>query len=286
MLRVLGVSAVSCFYDLFTAESQRAQRIRRGEAELRSLPLNSLSTEPVILSIETSTRAGSVAIACGESILASRSGDASSSHSQDLIENIDAVFKEAGVELPTIDLLAAAIGPGSFTGLRIGLATVKSLAVSLDRKCVAVSTLAAVSHAAGVAERIVALLPAGRGEVFAQMFAVREDEVEPLDEPAHISPNALMAKYGSYRQVTWAGEGAHAQLELIRSEAGAKGIELKVGAHGPETNRWKVASLNSELAGAVAKLANREWREGNVIAPGELRANYVRASDAEIKIHA
>lgn len=245
-----------------------------------------MSTEPVILAIETATRAGSVAIARGENILASRSGDASSSHSQDLIENLDAVLKEAGVELSTIDLLAAAIGPGSFTGIRIGLATVKSLAVSLDRRCVGVSTLAAVSHAAGVGERIVALLPAGRGEVFAQMFAVREDDVKPLDEPAHISPNALVAKYGSYPRLTWAGEGAHAQVELLRSEARAKGIELKIGAREPDTNGWMLAPAAPGLAEDVAKLASREWRKGNVIDPEELRANYVRASDAEIKSHA
>jgi tRNA threonylcarbamoyladenosine biosynthesis protein TsaB len=249
-------------------------------------PLNCPSTDPLILAIETATRAGSVAIARGEGILASRSGDASSSHSQDLIENIDAVLKEAGVELSEVGLFAAAIGPGSFTGLRIGLATAKSLAVSLDRRCVGVSTLGAVSHAAGVAERIVALLPAGRGEVFAQMFAVRDDVVEPLDEPAHISPIALVAKYGNYPQLTWAGEGAHAQLELLRSEARAKGIDLKVGAQQQNTNGWMLAPPAPRLAEDVAKLAFREWRRGNVIDPEELRANYVRASDAEIKIHA
>src|SRR5687767_11945007 len=269
----------------YSPESQRTPRIRRGEAELESLPLNSLTTEPVILAIETGTRAGSVAIARGENILASRSGEASSSHSQDLIENIDAVLKEAGVELSTIELLAAAVGPGSFTGLRIGLATAKSLAVSLDRRCVGVSTLAAVSHAAGIGERIVALLPAGRGEVFAQMFAVHDDVVEPLDEPAHISPNALVAKYGSYPQLMWAGEGAHAQLELIRSEARAKGIDLKVGGQ-QNTNGWMLAPPTARLAEDVARLAFREWRKGNVMDAGELRANYVRASDAEIKIHA
>lgn len=245
-----------------------------------------MSTEPIILAIETATRAGSVAIARGENILASRSGDASASHSQDLIENIDAVLREAGVELSTIDLLAAAIGPGSFTGLRIGLATAKSLAVSIGRRCVGVSTLAAISHAAGVGERIVALLPAGRGEVFAQMFAVRDDDVKPLAEPAHISPNALVAKYGSYRQLTWAGEGAHAQVELIRSEALAQGIELKVDAREPDTDGWMLAPPAPGLAEDVAQLAAREWRKGHVIDPEELRANYVRASDAEIKTHA
>ena len=243
-------------------------------------------TEPVILAIETGTRAGSVALARAEEILASRSGDAASSHSQDLIENIDAVLQEAGVELSAVGLLAAAIGPGSFTGLRIGLATAKSLAVSLDRRCVGVSTLGAVAHAAGVAAQIVALLPAGRGEVFAQMFAVRDDAIEPLDEPAHISPQALIARYGTYPQLTWAGEGAHAQIDLLRSEARAKGIELTVDTRQQETNGWRLAPPARRLAEDVARLAFREWRRGNVIDPAELRANYVRASDAEIKIHA
>ena len=247
--------------------------------------LNSLSTKSIVLAIETATRAGSVALARGEEILASRTGDASSSHSQDLIENIDAILKEAGVDLSAVDLFAAAIGPGSFTGLRIGLATVKSLAVSLDRRCVGVSTLGAVSHAAGASERTVALLPAGRGEVFAQMFAVRDGVVEPLDEPAHIGPNALVAKYGTYPRLTWAGEGAHTQLELIRAEARAKGIDLKVDAQ-QNTNGWMLAAPSARLAEDVARLAFRDWRKGNVIAPEELRANYVRASDAEIKIHA
>lgn len=245
-----------------------------------------MSTEPVILAIETATRAGSVAIARGEEILSSRTGDASSSHSQDLIENIDAVLQAARLELSAVDLFAAAIGPGSFTGLRIGLATVKSLAVSLERKCVGVSALGAVSHAAGASKRTVALLPAGRGEVFAQMFAVRDDSVEAIDEPAHIRPNALVAKYGGHPQLTWAGEGAHAQLELIRSEARGKGIELTAGSEKQNTNGWMLARPAELLAENVARLAFLEWRKGNVIDPGELRANYVRASDAEIKTNA
>ena len=248
--------------------------------------LDSLLREPVILAIETGTRAGSVALARGEQILASQSGDASLSHSHDLIENIAAVLQEAGVDLSAVDLFAAAIGPGSFTGLRIGLATAKSLAVSLDRRCVGVSTLGAVAHAAGAAERVIALLPAGRGEVFAQMFAVHDDVVESLDDPGHISPQAMVAKYGSHPRLTWAGEGAHAQLELLRSEAVAQGIELTAEPEEQNTNGWIVAQPASRLAENVAQLALREWRKGNVIDPEKLRANYVRASDAEIKAHA
>ena len=246
----------------------------------------SSSTEPVILAIETATRAGSVAVARDEKILASKSGDATSSHSTDLIENIDAVLREAAAALHDIDLFAVAVGPGSFTGLRIGLATVKSLAVSLDRKCVGVSTLAAIAQAGGVTERVVALLPAGRGEVFAQMFAVRPNVVEPRDEPAHLTPQAMLVRYGNYQPVTWAGEGAQAQLQLLTDEAQTRGISLKTAATEANTHGWMIADETPRLAEAVAILALREWRNGKLIDPEDLQANYVRASDAEIKTHA
>src|SRR5512133_498608 len=123
-----------------------------------------MTNEPLILAMETATRAGSVSLALGDQILASVAGDASSSHSNDLIENIEKVLRDGGRELNAVDVFAAAIGPGRFTGLRIGLATTKSLAMSLEKKCAGISTLAAVAVAAGESKRTVALLPAGRGE--------------------------------------------------------------------------------------------------------------------------
>ncbi len=182
--------------------------------------------------------------------------------------------------------MAAAHGPGSFTGLRIGLATAKSLAVSLNRKCVGISTLAAIARASGADGRAVALLPAGRGEVFAQMFALRDHAVEALDQPAHISPQALIARYGSYSQLTWAGEGAHAQLDLLRREATSRGIDLQTDIDQNDAKGWTLAPLIPHLAETIAVLGFREWRAGNVIAPEDLRADYVRASDAELKNHA
>lgn len=237
---------------------------------------------PVILAIETATRAGSVAVSRGEQILASINGDASSSHSTDLIENIDQVLRDAGLRLGDVDLFAAAIGPGSFTGLRIGLATVKSMAVAVDKKCIGVSTLAAVAHAAGESARTVALLPAGRGEVFAQMFSVIGDEITALDEAMHISPKALLLKYGGFDTITWAGEGAQAQLEFLRAETERRGIPLTTTSG----NEWSIAPQNEKIAESVAQLASREYRAGRVIEPQNLRANYVRPSDAEMKVHA
>ena len=148
------------------------------------------------------------------------------------------------------------------------------------------STLAAIARASGADGRAVALLPAGRGEVFAQMFALRDHAVEALDQPAHISPQALIARYGSYSQLTWAGEGAHAQLDLLRREATSRGIDLQTDIDQNDAKGWTLAPLIPHLAETIAVLGFREWRAGNVIAPEDLRADYVRASDAELKNHA
>src|SRR5258706_8853134 len=152
--------------------------------------------DPLILALETATRAGSGALARGDELLSAASGDASASHSTDLIETVERILSSGGAKLSEVDLFAAAVGPGSFTGLRIGLATIKSFAMCTGRRCAGVSTLAAIAHAAGDSENTVALLPAGRGEVFAQMFSVRDGQVRELDQAAHQKPDAVLERYG------------------------------------------------------------------------------------------
>ena len=120
-------------------------------------------SKPLVLAIETATRAGGVAVMRGEGSLSSQSGDASISHSTNLIEMIEGVLREAGAKLSDVDLFAVAVGPGSFTGLRIGLATVKAFAVHLNRKAAGVSTLAALTAGSPDA---VPLIDAKRRELF------------------------------------------------------------------------------------------------------------------------
>src|SRR5262245_35574650 len=161
---------------------------------------------PLVLAIETATRAGSVAVARGKTILSSATGDASVSHSSNLIEMIQASCAKAGVKLSEIDLFAAATGPGSFTGLRIGLATIKGFAACLNRKVASISTLAAIAHSAGESNVTVSVLPAGRGEVFAQMFSVSDSDVTSLDNASHLTPEKLSEKYREANSVKWAGD--------------------------------------------------------------------------------
>ena len=241
--------------------------------------------EPLILAIETATRAGSVALARGDEVLHSLSGDAESSHSTDLIENVEELLRRSEVaELSKVDLFAAASGPGSFTGLRIGLATIKSFAMCVGKKCVAVPTLAAIAHEAGESERTVALLPAGRGELFAQLFSVNRGHVSALDSATHITPKALLEKYGKMQNIMWAGEGAHLQFETLRTWAESKNIVFgdRESDDGIEREGWILAPRCEQLAVSIAALALHEYRAGRIIAPAELRAIYVRPSDAEI----
>ena len=221
--------------------------------------------EPLILSVETATLAGSVALARGEQVLAASTNDAGISHSNRLLNDIDVLLSGAHVALPDIDLFAVATGPGSFTGLRIGIATVKALAETLERPCTGIPTLEAVALAAGESERSVALLPAGRGEVFAQLFSVTHDGlVTALDNATHISPQILLEKYGSLEDVVWCGDGAIAHSALL-------------------TN-GRVAEPVQNLATYVASLALKRFREGQIQAPDALQAVYVRPSDAELKV--
>lgn len=226
---------------------------------------NDPESEPLILSVETATLAGSVALARGEQLLAALSSAAGISHSNRLLNDIDVLLNGAHVPLSEIDLFAVATGPGSFTGLRIGIATVKALAETLGRPCAGIPTLEAIALAAGESETSVALLPAGRGEVFAQLFSVTQDGlVTALDHATHISPQKLLEKYGLLESVVWCGEGALAQSALL--------------------TKGRIAPAIQNLATHVGSLALQRFREGQLQEADALQAVYVRPSDAELKL--
>jgi tRNA threonylcarbamoyladenosine biosynthesis protein TsaB len=238
--------------------------------------------QPLILAIETATRAGGVAVARGEEVLASIAGDASVSHSTNLLEMVEEALRNAGATLAVVDLFAVAVGPGSFTGLRIGLATAKAFATHLNREVVGVSTLAAVAHASKVTGNIVALLPAGRGEVFAQRFTVREGTLTMIDDAQHLSPDRVIKKYDGLEALTFAGDGVQMIEKFEVPPEGISDITQRLAPEVVTPNTWTLYSESPSLAPSIAVLGFREYTEGKSVAPDNLRAVYVRASDAEI----
>ncbi|MEJ7577880.1 MAG: tRNA (adenosine(37)-N6)-threonylcarbamoyltransferase complex dimerization subunit type 1 TsaB [Pyrinomonadaceae bacterium] len=245
----------------------------------------------LILSVETATRAGSLAILDGERVLWQGTGDNRVSHSAALLLEVNEGIKRAGIRLSDVSVFAVATGPGSFTGLRTGLATVMGLAWTLERQVVGVPTLHAVACAeANFGEAIIALLAAGRGELFAQTLELTsEGEINELDAPTHVSPQKLLESERAGRStLKWAGDGARGHVEEIRARAARDEITLVDEREGcaasPNRSGWTLAKASVDvLAVHVAMLGLRAFRRGEVLAASELRANYVRPSDAELK---
>jgi tRNA threonylcarbamoyladenosine biosynthesis protein TsaB len=239
---------------------------------------------PLTLALDTATERRGVALLSGARLLAGRESGLRESGASSVLAEIDEVLKEAGVAVREVELFACAAGPGSFTGLRAGLATLKALALTLGRPAVGVPTLHAVAYAARPAERLAALIPAGRGEVFAQFLSVDEvGEVRELSPPAHLAPARLFERADGFGGgLKWAGGGSLKYAEAIREAARARGFDLTEGGAAASPGAWALADGAGGLAREVALLAQARWRRGEAAGANELRALYVRPSDAEL----
>ena len=249
--------------------------------------------EPLILSVDTATEVRSVAVVRGAQLLALEEGEGNT-HSANVLNEIDSALGAAGVDLKSVGLYAAASGPGSFTGLRAGLSTLKAFAATLRRPVVGVPTLYGVAHAAVYGRRpkarlILAAIPAGRGEFFAQFLSVTADgRVGAVDAPPqHLPPGALLDRaVGANRPLTFAGSGAHllaAQLSERALEAGIPFKEESAEGEGVEESGWTLARPARVLAEHFAALARDVFLDGQAVDADKLGAIYVRPSDAEIK---
>lgn len=227
----------------------------------------------VILAIETATRRGSVALVRDEDVCARKAlGEREASAT--LLVAIDEVLRAGRIDLSGVDLFAAAIGPGSFTGLRAGLATVRALARASGRPAVGVPTLWAVAYAeGGPGDPVCVVLPAGRRELFCQLLRVGREAVEEMGDPVYLTPSALLERESWPEGLVWAGEGARALRQELAQAAAERGLRWREGRIG-ETGAWTLAEGVPELASAVARLA----RVGVA-----LRPLYVRPADAELK---
>src|SRR4051812_34872693 len=232
----------------------------------------------LILSIDTATTCGGVCLFKEGQTLASITSAAQMSHSNTLLRDINELLKTTGVTVADIDLFAVARGPGSFTGLRIGIATVKAFAATLGRPCVGISTLHAIAAAAGPSSATVSLLPAGRGELFAQLLSVDSGgEVSEMDDPVHQPAQNIIEKYSGQDELIWAGPGAQVQEQLLREAAQRSGFTLSTFP--TDDHGWRLAPLPANLSIEIAALAIRQ----SEVNAAELRALYVRPSDPELK---
>jgi tRNA threonylcarbamoyladenosine biosynthesis protein TsaB len=245
----------------------------------------------IVLAVDTATDARSVCVARGAQTLSLIREVQAKAGASVVLGVIDEVLRRAGVRLDELGLFAVACGPGSFTGLRAGLSTVKAFAAMSGRPVAAVPTLHAVALAAGPSERTVAAIPAGRGEVFAQLLRVAESgEVSELNAPVHVSPSELTQAATEWGvSLKWAGGGAAAHVDLIREAAIRAGCVwlgmIDKGQADPAgaRNVWAFVPPAESYAEQIASLGLIRWGEGVLLDAREVRADYVRPSDAELK---
>lgn len=240
------------------------------------------------LGVDTSTEKRSVALLRGRSVLWRGVSGLREGGSASLLRDIERALTAAGAALGDVGLFAAAVGPGSFTGLRAGLATIKGLSLVLSRPAVGVPTLHAVAYGARPCARILATIPAGRGEVFAQLLGVDDaGRVTEHEAPAHLPPARLaekMARLGG--GVRWVGGGALRFRDLIRDAAAEAGIDFVEAADATRAaaeGGWVLSHAEEALAESVAAIALSGGSAAGASSAGGLSAIYVRPSDAELK---
>lgn len=223
-----------------------------------------------ILALDTATRCCSVALQVGGQLVAEQLAVSERTHSVHLMDMIRATLKMANVRLPAVDGFAVTIGPGSFTGLRIGISTIEGLAFAAGKPCAGISSLEALASAClPWPHAIYALMDARKGEVYAGLYCERSGGLERL-EAERVLPveAALQALDGPHLFV---GDGAVRYQERIRSILGALASFAP-----PERNLPRAAT--------VARLAGPLLMMEPGFDPKRLVPRYLRQSDAELHI--
>jgi len=221
-----------------------------------------------LLAIDTASPTGSVALLAGERLVGEILLHLKTTHSERLLGVIDQLLEAAGLPLSDLDALAVVKGPGSFTGLRVGMATAKGLALALDRPLVGISTLRTLAaNLPWTTLPVCALLDARKNEVYAGLFRNEGGRVEPCGEERVLAPERLLQ--GLEGDVLFVGDGAERYRPLIVRQLGGR-------AH------FAPAPLNQPRAALAAWLAQAEL---DVSLPGSidlLSPVYIRPSEAEL----
>jgi tRNA threonylcarbamoyladenosine biosynthesis protein TsaB len=227
---------------------------------------------PLLLAIETATRVCSVALARGGELIALRSDDDARLHSERLLPMIDALLGGARVRLADVEAFSLSIGPGSFTGLRIGLATVKAFALMDARPVAAVSTLAALcasaAESAASGGPVAALLDARRGAAYAA--CVSRAGLARADALADcvLTPPELAARLPRGARVV-VGEGAQE-------------IAAQLAARRPDLALLALPDLGASAA-SIARLGAQLLAEGAGSDAATLVPTYLRRAEAEAR---
>lgn len=230
--------------------------------------------QPLILSLDTATPCSAVALTSGTRthgrVLASLSLTGNVTHSRRLLGAIDYLMQKAGVGWPDLDGIAVSLGPGSFTGLRIGMATAKGLAAATGKMLLGVPTLDGLAAKCCSEKLICAILDARKQEVYTAFYRLgRNGLTERVSEMAVMPPEKLAAAITE--PVVLVGDGAMVYYDQFKQLLGEK------VAFAP-------SPLNEPSAPSLGMLAGESFIAGDHLDLATAVPLYIRSSDAELNL--
>ena len=223
-----------------------------------------------ILAIDSSGLTASVAVLSDNVIKAEFSVCNKLTHSENLMPMTDQVIRASGLELFDIDAFAIAAGPGSFTGLRIGSATVKGLAEAMEKPVIEVPTVNALAqNMSGYEGNIVPLMDARRNETYTGIFTFDKGELVVEREQCAVPVSDILADINARgRKTVFLGDGVSVFAEQIEKECVVPYL-------------FAPASLRLQRASSVAVLAEEYYNHGKYVSASEHKPIYLRVSQAE-----
>jgi len=223
-----------------------------------------------ILAVDSSGLVASVAIVEDDNLIAEYTVNYKKTHSQTLLPMLDEIVKMTDTDLNTIDAIAVAKGPGSFTGLRIGSATVKGLGLALDKPLIGVPTVEGLAmNLYNTNALICPMMDARRNQVYTGLYRFRENTLQVVKDQIPIAVEELLDTLNRLgEEVVFLGDGVPVYRDIIKNN-----IQV------PYT--FAPAHVNKQRASALAIRAFEYWNNGIYESADDFVPEYLRMSQAE-----
>lgn len=223
-----------------------------------------------ILGLDSSGIVASVAVVEDDVLIAEYTVNYKKTHSQTLLPMLDEIVKMTELDLNSVDAIAVAAGPGSFTGIRIGSATAKGLGLALKKPLVAIPTVEGLAYNLYDTQGIICpIMDARRKQVYTGIYRFEDHRLRVLEDQMAVPMEELISKLNKLGQpVTFLGDGVSVFREMIRQELAVP------FAFAP-------AHINKQRAAAIAALGLEYYREGKTQTAMEHVPDYLRVSQAE-----
>ncbi len=223
-----------------------------------------------ILAIESSAITASVAILTDECVIAEYTINYKKTHSQTLLPMIDEICRMTDINLENLDLIAVSCGPGSFTGLRIGVATGKGIAFALDKKMISVPTLEAMAYNLYHTEKYVCpIMDARRQHLYCGIYYYKEGKLQTKLEQSLLSYEELVSMLNDINQsVVFVGDGVYVASDYIKDNIMCP-------------YEFAPAHLSTQRASSVGVYAKYLYDKNGALDGAQIVPNYLRPSQAE-----